>query len=185
MRASYSVLVVSAAAMAAFGCAQKQASTVLIEDKVYTVTPDTVQVSAGIVKGEVTELKVTERVEQGSGRIESPAKLSGKLKLTNSSTDQSVRLLGGRILYIDAQGQLIKIEDARTEPSLRFSSNAAERLDPGQEATQSVDVEFPAAALQDRKLKEIRLELAYIPSSYELQSASFPVTISAAGRSPQ
>jgi len=179
MRASSRVLIVSAAAMAAFGCAQKQTATVPIEDKIYTVTPDTVQVSAGIVKGEVTELKVTERVEQGSGRIDSPAKLSGKLKLMNSSADQSVRLLGGKILYIDAQGQLIKIEDARIEPTLRFSSNAAERLDPGQEVTQSVDVEFPAAALQDKALREIRLELAYIPSSYKLQTASFPVSIGA------
>jgi hypothetical protein len=34
---------------------------------------------------------------------------------------------------------------------------------PGQEATQAVDVEFPAAALKAKSLKEIRLELAYIP----------------------
>jgi len=90
-----------------------------------------------------------------------------------------VRLLGGRILYIDDQGKVIKIEEARTEPALKFQSsyNATDRLDPGQDATQSVEVDFPAEALKVRKLKEIRIELAYIPSSYKLQTAGFSVSI--------
>ena len=121
----------------------------------------------------------TERVEKGSGRIDSPAKLTGKLKLTNSSTDQTVRLIGGKILYIDEQGQIIKIGEARTEPTLKFPSsyNTTDRLDPGQDATQTVEVDFPAEALQAKKLKEIRIELAYIPSSYKLQTANFSVSI--------
>src|SRR4029078_1643002 len=101
----------------------KPTATVMIEDKVYTVTPASATVKAGIVTGEVTEMKVTERGEQGTGRIDSPAKLSGKLKLTNSSTDQTVRLVGGKILYIDEQGQLIKVGEARTEPTLKFASS--------------------------------------------------------------
>jgi hypothetical protein len=179
MRVWTGVMIVAAIAAAAYGCAPTPSARAVIEDKVYTVTPDKVQVKAGIVNGEVTELKVTERVEQGTGRIDTPAKLTGKLKLTNSSTDQTVRLLGGRILYIDDQGKVIKIEEARTEPALKFQSsyNATDRLDPGQDATQSVEVDFPAEALKVRKLKEIRIELAYIPSSYKLQTAGFSVSI--------
>ena len=174
------VITVTAVAAASFGCAQKPPAVMaVIEDKIYTVTPDQVKVKAGIVVGEVTEMKVTERVEQGTGRIDSPAKLTGKLKLTNSSTDQTVRLIGGKILYIDDQGQLIKIEEARTEPTLKFptSYNAPDRLDPGQDATQTVEVDFPAAALKAKKLKEIRIELLYIPSPYKLQTANFSVSI--------
>lgn len=174
------VAMLFAVAGAIYGCApQKPAATAVIEDKAYTVTPGEVQVKTGIVSGSVTELQVTERVEQGSGRIDSPAKLTGKLRLTNTATDQSVRLLGGRILYIDDQGQIIKLEDARTEPTLRFQSaqNIADRLDPGQETTQSVSVDFPTAALNGTKLKEIRIELAYIPSAYKLQTAAFAVSI--------
>jgi hypothetical protein len=162
------------------GCAPTAPATVAaIEDKLYTVTPDQVKVTAGIVTGEMTEMKVTERVEQGSGRIAAPARLTGQLKLTNSSTDQAVRLVGGRILYIDDRGQVIKIEEARTEPVLKFSTsyNAPDRLDPGQHATQPVEVDFPAAALEAKKLKEIRIELVYIPSPYKLQTANFAVSI--------
>src|SRR5439155_1224096 len=52
-------------------------------------------------------------------------------------------------------------------------------LDPGQEAIQSLDVEFPAEALKPKNLKEIRLEFAYIPSPYREETVNFPVSIGA------
>ena len=172
------VTILAAGVAMTLGCSQQPSGTaVMIEDKVYTVTPASVTVKAGIVTGEVTEMKVTERVEKGSGRLVSPAKLTGMLKLKNSSKDQTVRLIAGKIQYIDAQGQPIKVEETRTEPTIRFATYGAERLDPGQDATQSVDVDFPAEALKAKKLKEIRLELAYIPSPYKEETVNFTVVI--------
>ena len=160
------------------GCSQQPSGTAaMTEDKTYTVTPASVTVKAGIVTGEVTELKVTERVEKGSDRVVSPAKLTGTLKLKNTSANQAVRLVAGKILYIDAQGQPIKLEESRTEPVVKFATYGSERLDPGQDATQSLDVEFPAEALKAKKLKEIRLELAYIPSPYREETINFTVSI--------
>jgi len=171
------MMVTTAVAMMTLGCSQQSGTAVMIEDKVYTVTPASVKVKAGIVTGDVTEMKVTERVEKGSGRIVSPAKLTGMLKLKNSSKDQAVRLVGGKIQYIDAQGQPIKLEGTRTEPTIKFATYGSERLDPGQDATQSVDVDFPAEALKAKKLKEIRIELAYIPSPYKEETVNFTVSI--------
>ena len=172
------VTILAAGVAMTLGCSQQPSGTaVMIEDKVYTVTPASVTVKAGIVTGEVTEMKVTERVEKGSGRLVSPAKLTGMLKLKNSSKDQTVRLIAGKIQYIDAQGKPIKVEETRTEPTIRFATYGAERLDPGQDATQSVDVDFPAEALKAKKLKEIRLELAYIPSPYKEETVNFVVAI--------
>ena len=149
----------------------------VIEDKTYTVTPAAMKVKAGIVTGEVTEMKVTERVEKGSGRVVSPAKLTAKVVLKNTSANQTVRLVAGKIQYIDAQGQPIKLEAMRTEPTIKFATYGSDRLDPGQEASQSLDVDFPAEALKAKMLKEIRLELAYIPSPYHEQTVNFTVTI--------
>ena len=171
------MMVTTAVAVMTLGCSQQSGTAVVIEDKVYTVTPASVTVKAGIVTGEVTEMKVTERVEKGSGRLVSPAKLTGMLKLKNSSKDQAVRLVGGKIQYIDAQGQPIKLETTRTEPTIKFATYGSERLDPGQDATQSVDVDFPAEALKAKKLKEIRFELAYIPSPYKEETVNFTVVI--------
>ncbi|HEV8617850.1 MAG TPA: hypothetical protein VGU22_20335 [Methylomirabilota bacterium] len=164
-----------------FGCGQSpSASAATVEDKSYTVTPAAVKVQAGIITGEVTDMKVTERVEKGSDRVVMAAKLTGNVKLKNTSANQSVRLVGGKIHYIDAQGQAIKLEDSRSEPVLKFSGYGNERLDPGQDATQSLDVEFPAAALKDKKLKDIRLELTYIPSPFREETVNFTVSINQA-----
>jgi len=167
-----------AVAAAVLGCAPKTPGTVaVIEDKVYTVTPATMTVKAGIVQAEITEMKVMERVEKGSGRIDVPAKLSAKLKLKNSSSDQTVRLIGGKMVYIDTQGNPIKIDEARTEPAIRFTSMSSSQLDPGQDATQTLDVDFPAEALKSKKLKEIRLNLIYAPTAYRQETATVAVSI--------
>jgi uncharacterized membrane protein YeaQ/YmgE (transglycosylase-associated protein family) len=157
---------------------QPAATAAVIEDRTYAVTPASVKLKAGIITGEVIELKVMERVEKGSDRVTTPAKLTGTLRLKNASADQTVRLIDGTIRYIDTQGQPIKLEDGRTEPTLKFTSyGGSERLDPGQEATQSVDVEFPAAGLKGKTLKDIRLEFAYIPSPYRAETVNFAVSI--------
>ena len=177
-------LVAAAAVVAASTSActpPAQQSRPAVNEKVYAVTPASLTVKGGLLSGELTEMKVVERVEAGSGRIDQPAKLTGKLVLTNVSKDQSVRLLGGKLLYIDAQGKAIALEDKRTEPTIKVSSSYnQERLDPGQDSSQAVEAEFPVEALKAKRLKEIRLELLYSPSAYKQETMNFGVTISAA-----
>lgn len=176
-----SLLVVSAAVAAlSLGCTPPtSAVAAVINEKLYSVMPGSVKVQAGIVSGELTELRVTERVEAGSGRVTTPAKLTGKLLLKNSSPDQSVRLIGAKLIYIDAEGQAIRLEDNRIEPALKLAASygTPDRLDPGQDASQAVDAEFPVAALKAKRLKEIRLELSYIPSPFREQTLNFAVSI--------
>ena len=151
-----------------------------VNDKVYTVTPDAMKVKAGIVTGELTEMKVTERVEDGTGKITQPAKLTGKLSLKNTSSDQTMRLVGGKISYIDMQGKPIALEDKRTEPTIQLgqpSYGTADRLDPGQASNHTLDAEFPVAALKAKNLKEVRLELAFIPSQFREETLNFTVSI--------
>ena len=154
---------------------QPAAIAAVIDDKTYAVTPGTMKVRAGIVTAEASDLKVTERIEQGSGRVVSPAKLTARIALKNSSVDQTVRLVTGKIQYIDAQGRPITLEDNRADPIVKFSSS--ERLDPGQETTESLDVDFPAEALKASTLKTIRVNLAYVPSPYREETANLPVSI--------
>jgi len=170
-------ILAAAVGVMTLGCSQQSGTAAVIEDKTYTVTPASVKVKAGIITGEVIELKVTERVEKGSDRVVSPAKLTGTLRLKNTSPNQTVRLVAGKILYIDTQGQPIKLETARTEPTVKFATYGSERLDPGQDTTQSLDVDFPAEALKAKKLKEIRLELAYIPSPFREETVNFTVAV--------
>jgi uncharacterized membrane protein YeaQ/YmgE (transglycosylase-associated protein family) len=170
--------VVAVTAWMVFAPAHQPAATAAtVEDKAYTVTSSTMKVKAGIVTGEMTDMKVMERIEQGSGRIVAPAKFSARVTLKNASTSQSVRLVGGKIHYIDAQGKRMELEGNRSEPAFKFAATGSDRLDPGQEITESLDVEFPADALAATTLKEIRLELAYVPSPYREETSRFPVSI--------
>lgn len=153
---------------------------ILSEDRIYAVTPASLVVKSGVITGEVIELKVTQRVEKGSGRVVSPARLTGRLRLENTSANRTVRLVEGKLLFIDAQGQPIRFEAARTDPIVKFATYGNERLDPGQDVSQTLDVEFPVEALKAKKLKEIRLELAYIPSPFREETVNFVVSIGAA-----
>lgn len=180
MQTTTKIMLAAAAATALAGCSPPTTEkSAVIEDKIYVVAPDQIKLQTGILLGEVTEMTVVERVEQGTGRVDSAAKLKGKLKLTNGSTDQSVKLINGRILFIDEQGQPILVDDKRTEPRIAFSGsyNSPDRLDPGQDTTQDVDVNFPAEALKGKALKEIRLEVEYLPTAYRKDTASFNVTV--------
>jgi uncharacterized membrane protein YeaQ/YmgE (transglycosylase-associated protein family) len=150
-----------------------------VQDKTYTVTPPATKIQTGIVLAELADLKVTERVEEGSGTIVTPAKLTGRLVLTNTSRDQTVRLVSGKLRYVDAAGRPIMVEDTRTQPTIKFAASGSERLDPGQEVTESLEVEFPASALTASTLKAIHVDLVYIPAAYREASARFGVAIGA------
>jgi len=132
---------------------------------------------AGIVTGEVREMAVIERIEQRSGRVVSRAKLSAKVVLKNRSANQALRLFGGKIQYLDVQGQPIKLEGTLRALALRLSASGSDLLDPGQEAIQPMDVDFPAEALRAKKVKEIRLDLVYIPVPYCDETVRLNVTI--------
>lgn len=152
---------------------------VVVEDRVYPVTPASMTVKTGMITGEMIELKVTERVEKGSERVVSPARLTGRLRLENTSANRTVRLVEGRVLFIDAQGQRIRLEAARIDPIIRFTTYGNERLNPGEGASQALDVEFPVEALKASRLKEIRLDLAYISSPFREETVNFVVSIGA------
>lgn len=170
--------IVATAVTIATGCAQQSSSTqATIEDRTYAVTPASVTVKAGIVTGEIADMKVTERVEKGSDRIVTPAKLTATLKLKNTSGNETVRLVTGTFRYVDVSGKPIVLDAAQAQPTLTFASSSGDRLDPGQEASQSVDVDFPAEALKAKRLRQIRLDLAYVPSPYRQESASFAVSV--------
>jgi hypothetical protein len=166
--------------MMVLGCSpQPAAQRVMTMDKIYSVTPDALTVKAGMLSGAVTGMKITEQVEEGSGKVTTPARLTGKLVLKNVSPDHSVRLLGGKIVYIDTQGKPIALENNRTAPLLRVATQygSPDRLDPGQDASHPVEAEFPVEALKAKRLKEILVELSYIPSLYREETLHYTVSI--------
>jgi hypothetical protein len=116
------MLVTAAGAAMALGCSLQrlEVPAAVIEDKVVTVTPAWVQPKVGIVADEVADMKVAERIEKGSGSVVSPARLTEKLKLRNSSTDQTIRFTGEKIEFIDPQGHPIRNDEKQIKPTIKF-----------------------------------------------------------------
>ena len=176
-RASLLVVSTAAAAMAQ-GCSPQSAAAPITGDRLYAVQPDEPRAQAGAIAGEMVRMKIRQRIEQGSGRIVSPARLSGRLFLQNTSADQTFYVAGARISYVNADGQPIVLEGGRAESGITFglSNGVSRRLDPGQNATELLDTEFPAAALKTGALKEIRVRLE-LSNVRRVETLSFAVSI--------
>ena len=148
-----------------------------LESTTYAVTPAAVEVHAGIIVGEITDMRVVQRVERSPDRLISGPRLMGALRLWSSSETHSVRLVVAKIQYLDDQWHPMKLEDSRIEATFRLATYGNEWLDPGQKATHAVDVPFPAGALTARKLTRLRLEIGYVSSPYREEIFSFGVSI--------
>jgi hypothetical protein len=176
-------LAAAAAALALAGCSQKGPETAApqISEHVFGLTPGSIKVKSGIVGGELSGMKVTERVEEGSGRVDYGPKLSGRLVLRNLSTDKSVLIDGGKLVFADAADKPIAMPPEATPPSIRLGdsyNSTSARLDPGQELTRDIDVDFPADALKPGQLREIRVQLRYTAAPFRRDLLEFPVTLS-------
>lgn len=51
------------------------------------------------------------------------------------------------------------------------------RLDPGKHISQVIEVPFPAAALKAKGLREVSLELTFLPGPYQVDTVNIPVSL--------
>lgn len=165
------------ASLAACGQSTEQRAAPQVEEKTFSLAPASSPVAAAFLKGELQDMKVSERVEQGSGKVVDPPKFLATLKLKNTSRDQAARLVVGKIEYEDAHGTRIAPAKAREDTSFKFSSYQTVSLDPGQEVTQSIEVPFPSAALTEKSLQGIRLELTYAPTPYKEETVKIKTSL--------
>lgn len=159
-------------------CSQQdqQTSVPQFEEKTFSLSPGSGIVKVSFLTGELQDMKVWERVEKGTENIVEQPMLRATLKLKNTSENQAARPIAGTIEYVDAEGKAIRLADNRGDATFKFYSYQ-ERLDPGMEITQSIEVPFPVAALKEKTLRDIRLELAYIATPYKEETVSVPVAL--------
>lgn len=160
------------------GCTRQEAtSTSRIEEKVFRLDPAKFAVRVGFLTGQLTDLRVVQRVNEATGEVVDAPKLRATLKLKNASADQAARLLGGDVEYLNPSGQLIKLAEGRTDTSFKFYSMGSDRLDPGMETSHEIDVPFPAAGLNGKTLADVRLSMTYLPLPYREDSVTLPVAL--------
>ena len=127
-----------AVSVEAFSGGQRLApASVALEGTTYAVTPAAVEVHAGIIAGEITGMRVVQRVERSSDRLISPPRLMGALRLWSSSETHSVRLVVAKIQYLDDQWRPTKLQahHVRQRSPLRRSSPGSSRDSASRSAT--------------------------------------------------
>ncbi len=172
-------------ALAVAACSQHSGTSAAASaqpvEKTFTLTSSNAPMKVDFLTGQLQDLTVTERVDPKTGTVVDLPKLQGTLKLKNVSADQSARLIGGKLLFLDAKGQPIPIAKDRSDTSFTFSSFETQRLDPGQETSQTIDVPFPRSALKANDLQTVRLDMTYVPSTYREQTISYAVSLKGQG----
>jgi hypothetical protein len=167
-------------ALGVAACSQQQsqstAATAQPVEKSYTLV-SSAPMKVDFLTGQLEGLTITERIDPKTKNVVDRPELRGTLKLKNESKDQSARLLGGSLVFLDAKGQVIPVANDRCDASFTFSAYETQRLDPGKETSQAIDVPFPRAGLQAGEIHSIRLELNYLPSAYRAQSVDYPVSL--------
>jgi hypothetical protein len=147
------------------------AASLPLAEKIIPLKPSITFVKASFLTGEIEGLRVVERIEPGTGKVVGAPMLEATLTVSNDSRDHAARLLGGKIEYIDETGKSI----AMTGTSFIFTKAAANRLDPGQTVSQPMEIAFPPTALKPDALREVSLELTYLPIPYQTDTVRVPV----------
>jgi len=168
--------------LALAACSQQGQSTVASiaqpTEKTFTLNPNNTAVTVGFLAGQLQDLRVTEQVEQGTGKVVEPPLLHATLKLKNVSGDQAARLISGKLQYLGPDGNPILPAKDRRDTGFTFDAYQTNRLDPGTQTSQDIEVPFPRAALENHTLRNIRLDLTFTPLPYKEESVSVPVSVS-------
>ena len=167
-------------ALGVAACSQQQSQSTATAaqpvEKSYTLA-SSAAMKVDFLTGQFEGLTITERIDPKTKNVVDRPELRGTLKLKNESKEQSARLLGGSLVFLDAKGQVIPVAKERGDTSFTFSAYETQRLDPGKETSQTIDVPFPRAGLEASAIHSIRLDLNYLPSAYRAQSVDYPVSL--------
>jgi hypothetical protein len=176
-RTTATIAVATVVGLAACTQQDTQSSGPKIEDKTFRVTLASPATKLSFLAVQVLEPKVVQRVEQGTGKVVYPPMLRATVKVKNTSEDQAVRLISGEVEYLGADSRPIQLPKERSDTTFKFYSYTEERLDPGMEASRDVEVPFPAVALKDSTLRDIRLEVDYIPLSFKQEAVKIQASL--------
>jgi hypothetical protein len=154
-----------------------------VEERTFALDLASTPLRLDFLTAELTELSVVERVRKGSREVVAAPTLRGMLKVKNTSSDRTARLVGGAVEYLDADGDPIALAPGRGDAAFTFYSYSGERVDPGKDTTQTIDVPFPVAALNGDEFAEMRLRLTYIPTPYRTDAATVTATLVARDQS--
>ncbi len=166
---SIALLIVVVAA----GCAKKNevAQTPTTQDIILGLLPANQETKAEQFAISFSDLKITKTVDLATKEIQAPPHLQGNLKIKNTSNN-ILDIQGVTVEYLNDSGIPIAFKTGEKNVSLFLS---AKQLQPGKETENSLDITVPIAAVKERTLKKIHVNVIYVPSPVKRESVDLSV----------
>lgn len=119
---------------------------------------------------ELNDLKVITTVDLASKEMVETPSLRGYIKITNKSKD-IVDIQAVTLEYLDEAGKVISFKSGEKIAKASLFSKA---IKPEESFDGSLDVTIPRAAIKDKTLSKIEINLVYVPSPLKRVTLTLP-----------
>jgi hypothetical protein len=156
-----------------FGCAKEKVEAPKQERITKKLIPPTAEIKGTNFLIEISDLEVITIEDKASKEIVETPNLRGSIKITNKSKD-NLDIQALTLEYLDAAGKPIAFQSGEriAKASLYFKVIKPEESFDGQ-----LDVTIPMKAIKEKTLGKIEVNLIYIASPLNRETATFPEKI--------
>jgi hypothetical protein len=164
-----------AVTLAINGCAKEDKASEGSKTETVTValTPSTQEIKSEQFTLQLSDLQIHTEVDKASKEITTTPNLRGNIKIVNISKN-ILDVQGVTLQYLDPAGDSIpfKTGEKKTTVSTYWSD-----LQPGKESEQRLDVTIPLAAVKEKSLAKIQVNVVYVPTPLKRETLEVPVKL--------
>jgi hypothetical protein len=153
-----------------FGCSKEQKVEAPIQEQVTKdLVPPKVEVKGDNFSLQFGDLRVAMTVDPASKEIVETPNLKGNIKITNASKD-ILDIQAVTLEYLDDAGKPISFKSGE---KVAKASLYLKAIKPGELTEGSLDVTIPRAAVREKALSKIEVNLVYVPSPLKREVLTF------------
>jgi len=167
------MLIALSMAIGFFGCAKEKAGAPKQQRITKKLIPPKAEIKGANFLIEVSDLEVITVEDTTSKEIVETPNLRGRIKITNKSKD-NLDIQALTLEYLDAAGKPI---DFQTGERIAKASLYFKVIKPEESFDGQLDVTIPMKAIKEKTLGKIEVNLIYIASPLNRETATFPEKI--------
>ena len=153
-------------------CGRKEvAEAPKTEEVSVALTPSTQEVKGEQFTLQLSNLRMSKMINKSTKELTTTPNLRGNIKITNQSKNV-LDVQGVTIEYLDRSGNPIAF---KTGEKIVVVSTYWTKLEPGREAENYLDITVPIAAVKEKSLDKIQVNVVYIPSPLKREALGIPV----------
>jgi hypothetical protein len=145
-----------------WGCSKegKQVADAKLERITKNLVPANAEITGPNFSLKLTDLKVDMTIDATSKEIVDTPSLTGQIMVTNRSKN-IIDIQAATLEYLDETGKTIVFKSGE---NISKVTSLLKIIKPGETASGSIDATIPRAAMKEKVLKKIDIDLIYVPS---------------------